>query len=185
MSKRKRDDGSTDSSQPDDTEPAADTGRGIDTTGRAADTTEQSAGQAVDSNASPSSTPAVNHAAPDQPPSPVPLNPDYKPGDPHHHPGSKLHEDAHPRHVPTDRRVPPENVTSAEGTPSTADNSTVDGVERKTDEELRAEAEKNAPTAASIGLPEPHLIPGLNPLPEEDPTPSIVPIPPPGPRRVA
>jgi hypothetical protein len=85
-----------------------------------------------------------------------------------------------------DQRIPPENVTmtmaaspggdmvkegqpTATPVPSEPDAATVSAAARPED----------------VGLPRPELRAGMNPLPEEDPTPSIVPIPPPGPRRVA
>ncbi len=75
--------------------------------------------------------------------------------------------------VPTDHRVPPENV-SVEPSAKAAE-----------PEAAKAAAPVPVITPAQAGLSQPHLRPGLDPLPEEDPTPSTVPIPPPGPRRVA
>jgi hypothetical protein len=86
---------------------------------------------------------------------------------------------------PTDRRVPPENVTPAGSAPGTK----TSGEARHPDgspvtPEQPAEA-AHIPTPHEVGLPRPELVAGRHPLPEEDPTPSLVPIPPPGPRRVA
>jgi hypothetical protein len=82
---------------------------------------------------------------------------------------------------PTDPRVPPENVSAISGAPGS---STEPAPGQATAEPVKA-APEPVITPAQAGLAQPHLRAGLDPLPEEDPTPSTVPIPPPGPRRVA
>lgn len=86
--------------------------------------------------------------------------------------------------VPTDPRVPPENVSVNRNVPpeNQASKAVTDTPQATSAQQQTA---YKVPTAEEAGLPEPHLRAGLDPLPEEEPTPSTVPIPPPGPRRVA
>lgn len=92
--------------------------------------------------------------------------------------------------VPTDPRVPPENVTTpgvAPGNRTVTATGSTDPVPGEATAQPAVKAPEPLPviTPAQAGLAQPHLRAGLDPLPEEDPTPSTVPIPPPGPRRVA
>lgn len=78
--------------------------------------------------------------------------------------------------VPTDRRIPPENVSAVDTRPAP---------QQPSAPQPPPAATTHVITPAQAGLPQPELVAGRDPLPEEDPTPSTVPIPPPGPRRVA
>lgn len=98
--------------------------------------------------------------------------------------GPSVPEPGHPGGaVPTDPRIPPENVTVNKNIPP--ENAAAAQAVTQATPAQQEQAAYKVPTAAEAGLPDPHLRPGLDPLPEEEPTPSTVPIPPPGPRRVA
>lgn len=101
---------------------------------------------------------------------------------------------------PPDPRIPPENVTVPGVAPGGRTVTAADVASSRPAPEPAQKTAEPAPlaparpgdpvhvpviTPAQAGLAQPHLRAGLDPLPEEDPTPSTVPIPPPGPRRVA